>query len=58
MNVMGYSREIQLLIGDIQKNRGKEPRAILKACDKLLTFGKSLKDDAIIGYAYFSKGET
>ena len=58
MNVLGYNREIQLLIGDIQRNRGKDPRAILKACDKLLAFGKSLKDDALIGYAYFSKGET
>ncbi len=58
MNVLGYSREIQLLIGDIQKNRGKDPGAIIKACDKLLAYGKSMNDDALIGYAYFSKGET
>ncbi len=58
MNVLGYNREIQLLIGDIQKNRGKDPGAVIKACDKLLEIGKSMKDDALIGYAYFSKGET
>ncbi len=58
MDVRSYSREVQLLIGEIQKNRGKDPRAILSASDKLLAYGKGMKDDALIGYAYFSKGET
>ena len=58
MDVRSYSREVQLLIGEIQKNRGRDPKALLEACDKLLAFGKSMKDDALIGYAYFSKGET
>ena len=58
MNVMGYSREIQLLIGDIQKNRGKDSSALISACDRLLSYGNSMKDDALVGYAYFSKGET
>ncbi len=58
MDVGGYNREVQLLIGEIQKNRGKDPSAVLKASDKLLAYGKGMKDDALIGYAYFSKGET
>lgn len=58
MDVRSYSREVQLLIGEIQKDRGRDPKALLEACDKLLAFGKSMKDDALIGYAYFSKGET
>ncbi len=58
MDVRAYSREVQLLIGEIQKNRGKDSRALLEACAKLLDYGKSMKDNALIGYAYFSKGET
>ncbi len=58
MDVRRYSREVQLLIGEIQKNRGKDSRVIIEACDKLLAYGKGMKDNALIGYAYFSKGET
>ncbi|MBE5915743.1 MAG: GGDEF domain-containing protein [Pseudobutyrivibrio ruminis] len=58
MDVRSYNREIQLLIGEIQKNRGKDSQAVIQACDKLLAYGKGMKDDALIGYALFSKGET
>ncbi|MBR5636992.1 MAG: GGDEF domain-containing protein [Pseudobutyrivibrio sp.] len=58
MDVLTYSREVQLLLGEIQKNRGKDPTALISACDKLLAYGKSMKDDALVGYALFSKGET
>ncbi|MCR5580360.1 MAG: GGDEF domain-containing protein [Pseudobutyrivibrio sp.] len=58
MDVRSYNREVQFLISEIQKNRGKDPGAIIAACDKLLAYGKGMKDDALIGYAYFSKGET
>jgi len=58
MDIRGYSREVQLLVGEIQKNRGKDPKAVIEASDKLLDYGKGMKDDALIGYAYFSKGET
>ncbi|SEK75348.1 diguanylate cyclase (GGDEF) domain-containing protein [Pseudobutyrivibrio ruminis] len=58
MDVRSYSREVQILIGEIQKNRGKDSGTVLSACDKLLAYGKGMKDDALIGYAYFSKGET
>ena len=58
MDVRSYSREVQLLIGEIQKNRGKDSGSVLAACDKLLAYGKGMKDDALIGYALFSKGET
>lgn len=58
MDVKNYNREVQLLIGEIQKNRGKNSTVLIEACNKLLTFGNSLKDDALVGYAHFSKGET
>lgn len=58
MDVRNYNREVQLLISEIQKNRGKDPATLLSACDKLLAYGKGMKDDALVGYAYFSKGET
>ena len=55
MDVRNYNREVQLLISEIQKNRGKDPAALLSACDKLLAYGKSIKDDALIGYAFFQR---
>ncbi len=58
MDIRNYSREVQLLVSEIQQNRGKNPLAVIPACDKLLAYGKSMKDDALVGYAYFSKGET
>ena len=58
MDVRKYSREVQLLVGEIQKNRGKDSKAVLDACEKLLAYGKGMKDDALVGYAHFSKGET
>jgi diguanylate cyclase (GGDEF)-like protein len=58
MEILTYSREVQLLIGEIQANRGKNPTALISACDKLLAYGNSMKDNALVGYALFSKGET
>ncbi|MCR5416085.1 MAG: GGDEF domain-containing protein [Pseudobutyrivibrio sp.] len=58
MDVRSYTREVQLLIGEIQNNRGKNSKAVLGACDRLEEIGASLKDDALLGYAYFSRGET
>lgn len=58
MNVLTYSREVQLLIGEVQKNRAKDPAASISACDRLISYGKSMKDDVLLGYALFSKGET
>ncbi len=58
MDVRNYSRDVQILISEIQNNRGKDPTTVLSACDKLLAYGKGIKDDALVGYAFFSKGET
>ena len=58
MDILTYNREVQLLIGEIQSNRGKDAMASLSASDRLLAYGRSMKDDALIGYALFSKGET
>ncbi len=58
MDVRNYTREVQLLIGEIQKNRARNSEVVLDACDELEQIGFSLKDDALLGYAYFSRGET
>ncbi|QFJ54206.1 GGDEF domain-containing protein [Pseudobutyrivibrio xylanivorans] len=58
MDARIYTREIQLLIGEVQSNRGKDAQALISACDELLAYGQSMKDDALVGYAFFSKGET
>ena len=58
MDVRTYNREVQLLIGEIQKNRAKNGVALIEACNKLLEYGNSMKDAALVGYAHFSKGET
>ena len=42
MDVRKYSREVQLLVGEIQKNRGKDSKAVLDACEKLLAYGKGM----------------
>ena len=57
MDVRIYNREVQLLIGKIQKNRGRNPEALQSACEELLAYGKSMKNDALMGYALFSLGE-
>ena len=58
MDVQKYTREVQLLIGEIQKNRARDPKVVLDACDELEQIGSSMRDDALVGYAHFSKGET
>ncbi len=52
-----YNREVQLLIGEIQKQRGRNSEALQSACEELLAYGKSMKNDALVGYALFSLGE-
>ena len=37
--------------------RSNDEVLIVNRDDKLLAYGKGMKDDALIGYAYFSKGE-
>ena len=53
-----YNKEVQLLIGEIQKNRAINGVALIEACNKLLEYGHSMMDAALVGYAHFSKGET
>lgn len=58
MNSRNYSEDVQVLFGEIQVNRGSNADATVAACNKLLTFGKQYKDDFLVGFAYFTLGET
>ena len=58
MDVNAYSAEIQKLIQDIQDSRGKDPQITINCCRELEQYGLSLNDNALIGFARFSLGET
>lgn len=58
MELKNYSQDVQNLIAEIQANRGKKPGTVMKACDKLEEIGGRLSDNALLGFVYFSKGET
>ena len=58
MDILNYNIEIQDLVKEIQKNRGRDPKALIEACDKLEELGKKHNDNALLGYAFFSRGET
>ncbi|MCR4611389.1 MAG: GGDEF domain-containing protein [Lachnospiraceae bacterium] len=53
-----YSEDIQNLISEIKKYRGVDPKAVIDNCVKLEECGKRLNEDALVGYAQFSKAET
>lgn len=53
-----YTKEVQNWINEIQKSRGIDPRRTLEVCDKLEAHGRENAEDALIGFACFSKGET
>lgn len=58
MKVNLYTKEVQNWINEIQKNRGINPQKTLEYCDKLENYGRKISEDALIGFACFSKGET
>ncbi len=58
MNINLYNREVQNWIKEIQRNRGIDPNCVLNNCDKLEEYGEKTRDDALIGYACFSRAET
>ena len=53
-----YKEEVQNWIKEIQQNRGKDPERLLRYCDKIEDYGRKVHDDALIGFACFSRGET
>jgi len=58
MDITLYRTDIQNLIIEIQANRGKDPEKTIADCDRLEAFGKETKEDALIGFARFTRGET
>ena len=53
-----YRSEIQQLIISIQENRGKDPTRTISECNELEKYGKEHKENALIGFARFTRGET
>lgn len=58
MNIGTYKEEVQNWIKEIQHNRGRNPERMLWYCDKIEEYGRKVHDDALIGFACFSRGET
>ncbi|MDD6194149.1 MAG: GGDEF domain-containing protein [Lachnospiraceae bacterium] len=58
MNVNLYTEEVQNWIKEIQSNRGRDLERVISFCDKVESFGRETSDDALIGFACFSRGET
>ncbi len=57
MDITTYRTEVQNLIQEIQENRGTNPDIILTNCNKLEAYGRKIQDDALVGFACFSRGE-
>ncbi len=57
MNLSNYSNKIQSSIYFISEMKDKDPESALKKCDKLQKEGEEANDDALIGYAHFTKAE-
>lgn len=58
MNISLYMQEVQNWIKEIQSDRGRDPKHLMENCDKLEEYGRKIHDDALIGFACFSRGET
>ncbi len=58
MDISIYRREIQKLITDIQESRGKDSQKTIACCKELEQYGLSHNENALIGFARFSLGET
>lgn len=58
MDVNLYRTEVQNWIIEINESRGKNPAKTIMYCDRLEEYGQKIKDDALIGFACFTRGET
>ncbi|MCF0130249.1 MAG: GGDEF domain-containing protein [Pseudobutyrivibrio sp.] len=58
MDINIYSADIKKIVLDIVENRGKKPNRVLEMCAELEKIGREKSDDALVGYACFSRGET
>ena len=58
MDLTQYQALVQNYILMIKQSRGKDPKASLTVCNELEAYGEKIGDDALIGFARFSRGET
>ncbi len=58
MNISLYMQEVQNWIKEIQPDRGRDSKRLMENCDKIEEYGRKIHDDALIGFACFSRGET
>lgn len=57
MDISVYSSEVKNWIMGIQKLRGTDSEELLSFCDRIEEIGVKTKDDALVGFAHFSRGE-
>ncbi len=57
MDISKYRSEVQNHIKDLENYRGVDPKRSFQACDELEKYGERIHDDALIGFARFSRGE-
>ncbi len=57
MNINFYTEQVQNWIKEISTDSAYDPQAVIKICDQLEDYGKRNSDDALIGFARFSRGE-
>lgn len=57
MDISSYRSEVQELIRKIQKAREKLSDETIQLCDSLEKYGRNTREDALIGYSCFTRGE-
>lgn len=58
MDISLYRTEVQNWIMKIQSSRGADSSKTIALCNKLEEYGDQTHDDALIGFACFTRGET
>jgi len=58
LDIQRYTKDIQKLIYEVETNRGRDPKIVIDACEKIEEYGEEINDSSLIGYAFFSRGET
>ncbi len=55
MDKSKYDDIVQMWINTVQENNSTDCELALEYCDKLIQYGKGIKDDSLIGFAYYNK---
>lgn len=58
LDITKYEEDIQNLISTIQENRGVDPKKVTDSSKELAKIAHYKGDDALLGFAEFSEGET